>query len=76
MSMAEWLKSLAPHGCGFESYKGTWILSCEEAIQGSGSTEWTFVPQIIQEGAPGLYSLFDLIQWQKQSYAQGNVLNQ
>ena len=27
------LELLAPHCCEFESCKGLWILSCEEAIQ-------------------------------------------
>jgi hypothetical protein len=26
-------KLLAPHHCGFETWQGLWILSCEEAIQ-------------------------------------------
>ena len=33
--VAEWLESLAPYRCGFESRCGLWVLSCdsEKAIQ-------------------------------------------
>jgi hypothetical protein len=44
-------KPLAPHHCVFESHKGLWILSCEEAFQLAYGTlvvllRCLFVPEI------------------------------
>jgi hypothetical protein len=59
--VAEWLRPLnsnhlAPYRCGFESHKGPWIFSCEEAIQLAYETSVVllrrpFVPGIIHRGA-------------------------
>jgi hypothetical protein len=53
-------KPLAPHRCGFESLKGLWILSCEEAIQLAYRTSVVllrcrFVPEIMQGRAPEVF---------------------
>jgi hypothetical protein len=53
-------KSLAPHRCGFNSQKGLWILSCEEAIQLAYGTSVVrlrcpFVPEIMHGRAPEFF---------------------
>jgi hypothetical protein len=51
------LKPLAIHCCGFESRKGLWVLSCEEAIQLAYRMSvlllrWLFVSELMHGGAP------------------------
>jgi hypothetical protein len=53
-------KQLAPHRCGFESRKGLWILSCEEALPLAYGTSmvllrWPFVPLIMHRRAPEVF---------------------
>jgi hypothetical protein len=50
-------KPFAPYNCGFESLKGIWILSFEEAIQlayrmSEILLRFPFVPEIIYGRAP------------------------
>jgi hypothetical protein len=56
-------KPLAPHRCGFESWQGLWILSCEEAIQLAYGTSVVllrcqFVPEIMHRRAPAEVFLY------------------
>jgi hypothetical protein len=54
-------KPLAPHLCGFVRIPtGTWILSCEEAIQLAYGTSvvllrYPFVPEIMHGRAPEVF---------------------
>jgi hypothetical protein len=53
-------KPLAPHCCGFESQKGLWILSWEEAIKLAYGTSVVllrclFMPEIMQGRAPEVF---------------------
>jgi hypothetical protein len=53
-------KPLAPHRCKFESRKGVWIFSYEEAIQLAYGTSVVllrcpFVPEIMHGRAPEVF---------------------
>jgi hypothetical protein len=53
-------KPLAPYRCGFESRKGLWILSCEEAIHLAYGMSVVllrcqFVPEIMHGRAPEVF---------------------